>query len=499
MGERYMSRLAFQPEFRPALPTVFGVKDYQVFRATIEQIDDYLVRTGIENRLLAEYMEQTYKGEKLSIRRRTSLAQNAQRALRYGILRAITGDSFRAIAIRVTDSDLFRWFTYTIQVDGVRPLSKSTVERMEKMFTDEQITSLIHNANRVLADKQAAREILHRESELNFKKVFADSTCVKANIHFPVDWVLLRDGVRTLIKAIVLIRRHGLKHRISDPAEFMREMNKLCIEMTHTRKKANAKTSRKMILRRMKKLTAVINQHGWNYYNLLKENWNKTDWSEAEAAYVLKRMKNVLDQLPAAIEQAHERIIGERLVANKDKILSLYDENVHVLIRGKSGAEVEFGNGLYLAEQEDGLITDWEFLKDQPPSDSKLLGNSINRLTVEYGKPESYAGDRGFDSAANRDTLDELDIFNAVCPRSVPQLKEKLQDEEFCLLQKRRGGTEARIGIFKNAYLGNPLKSKGFKNRKTRIHWCILAHNLWKIGSMMVMAREEEKLKRKTA
>jgi hypothetical protein len=127
------------------------------------------------------------------------------------------------------------------------------------------------------------------------------------------------------------------------------------------------------------------------------------------------------------------------------------------------------------------------------------LGNSINRLTVEYGKPESYTGDRGFDSAANRDTLDELDIFNAVCPRSVPQLKEKLQDAEFCLLQKRRGGTEARIGIFKNAYLGNPLKSKGFKNRNTRIHWCVLAHNLWKIGSMMVMALEEEKLKRKTA
>lgn len=27
-------------------------------------------------------------------------------------------------------------------------------------------------------------------------KVFADSTCVEANIHFPADWVLLRDAVR---------------------------------------------------------------------------------------------------------------------------------------------------------------------------------------------------------------------------------------------------------------------------------------------------------------
>jgi len=47
-------------------------------------------------------------------------------------------------------------------------------------------------------------------------------------------------------------------------------------------------------------------------------------------------------------------------------------------------------------------------------------------------------------------------------------LEEKLEDEGFYLLQKRRGATEARIGIFKNAYLGTPLRSKGYPNRKPR-------------------------------
>ena len=74
--------------------------------------------------------------------------------------------------------------------------------------------------------------------------------------------------------------------------------------MTHTRKKANAKTSRKMILRRMKKLTAVINQHGWNYYNLLKENWNKTDWSEARGRLCSQtHNKTCFDQLPALLNR----------------------------------------------------------------------------------------------------------------------------------------------------------------------------------------------------
>jgi hypothetical protein len=48
-----------------------------------------------------------------------------------------------------------------------------------------------------------------------------DTTCLKANIHHPVDWLLLRDGTRTLIKAIKLIRKHGLKHRMQNPDSFL--------------------------------------------------------------------------------------------------------------------------------------------------------------------------------------------------------------------------------------------------------------------------------------
>src|SRR5258708_2336714 len=45
---------------------------------------------------------------------------------------------------------------------------------------------------------------LNRSRQLDLKKAvdledyFLDTTCLKANVHFPVDWVLLRDGTRTL-------------------------------------------------------------------------------------------------------------------------------------------------------------------------------------------------------------------------------------------------------------------------------------------------------------
>ena len=45
----------------------------------------------------------------------------------------------------------------------------------------------------------------------------------------------------------------------------------------------------------------------------------------------LTLVERMLDQLPAAIKQAHERIIGGRRVANEDKILSLYDGDINVI------------------------------------------------------------------------------------------------------------------------------------------------------------------------
>ena len=40
------------------------------------------------------------------------------------------------------------------------------------------------------------------KSDIDFDDIYFDSTCLKAPIHFPVDWVLLRDATRTLMKAL---------------------------------------------------------------------------------------------------------------------------------------------------------------------------------------------------------------------------------------------------------------------------------------------------------
>lgn len=485
-----MENIAFQPEFRPALPKVYGAKDYRDYRDALIEMDRLLVESGAEDAFVRRHLSGQAGG--MSGRRLAFRAKVVRKALRHDILLALSGLSTRELATRLADSRLFQWFTGTEQIDGVRPVSKSTIERFEKMFAEDDVAQLVHDLNRLAMDAKAAPALLLLEKPLDVEEVFADTTCVEANIHFPVDWVLLRDAVRTLTKAVSLIRAQGLVNRMSSPAQFMRQMNQLCIEMTHAGRTKDARRTRKAVLRKMKKLAKVVSLHAQRHRDLLVAEREKTAWSDAQARQVLARIDNVLEKLPAAIHQAHERLIGERQVKNADKILSLYDPDVRVIVRGKAGSAVEFGNGLYLAEQAQGMIVDWAFFREQPPADGSLVAGSVTRIAANYARPGAFVADRGFHSKANAARLESAGVFNAICPKSVRDLQKRLEDDpRFRRLQTRRGSTEARVAILTNDYVGTPLRSKGFKNRSARIVWCVLAHNLWKLAAMAAARRRE--------
>jgi IS5 family transposase len=348
----------------------------------------------------------------------------------------------------------------------------------------------------ILKGREFSKEgklVLQLRNPLNLDDYFADSTCVSANIHFPVDWVLLRDACRTFCKAIFLIRREGLKSRMDSPKSFMKKMNQLCIEMTHCRRKKESKKHRKKTLRKMKTLSHVIKTHAEKHRDLLDQYWESTSLSRKQAEQIINRMDRILESLPKAINQAHERIIGERPVAAKDKLLSLYEPQLNVIVRGKAGAEVEFGNTLMIAEQSDGFVIDWKFVEEASPGDSKLIEEILERSHQNIQSyPNSLGTDRGFVSKKLESFLAKNKIFNGVCPKNVSDLKSKLEDKTFVQLQSRRSQTEGRISILKNKFLGKPMRSKGFENRNIGIASAIFTHNLWVLARLPVAEERKE-------
>ena len=490
--------IPFQTDLRPALPNVYGASDYREFRDQLSRMDHLLRYSGVEDGLVSSALERWEKGSReTGVKVMAAQQQRQRRMFHYGlrcnVARHLSGESFRAFSIQIGDSSLIQWFTGISLFEHRKAASKSSLERYEKYFQIEEVQQAIRSLIGEVMSEKGAGELLGREEAVSLDEVFADCTCVKGNIHFPVDWVLFRDAARTLIAAIKLIRTRGLKHRMPEPSRLVKRMNRLCMEMTYARRRKDSRRVRKQVLRRRKKLAQTLRKHGEGYRILLAEKWEETEWSEAQTQLVLDRIDNVLDKLPEAIHPAHERIIGERRVANEDKILSLYEEDVHVVVRGKAGAEVEFGNGLYLAEQENGLIIDWKLFKDQPPADTKLVKESLERMEEAYGGIEAFCSDRGFDAAANVRLLQEHEVYNAICPRNPLRLAQRKEEPRFIRLQSRRAQTEARIGIFKNAYLGSPLCSKGFEHKENTVVWCVLTHNLWVLARMALAEERQRK------
>ena len=484
--------IPFPQDLRPQLPTIVGNVDYSTFRQHLEQIDALLRSSGAETDFVQRALKQWYRqGEgQPSAHEQLKFQQRSRRALRCNLLRTLLQEDYRGFSCELAGNVLYQWFCGIDALDQVRVPSKSELHRFADWLPADSMREIIQGVLKGAVEEPGKMRL---KESLDLEEYFLDSTCLKANIHFPTDWVLLRDGVRTLMKATLVIRKAGLRGRMEAPEEFLRRMNRLCIEMTQKARRNGSKKERKRVLRQMKKLVGAVRDHARRHRQLLDGRWKETEWTRPQAEVVLRRIDSVLELLPRAQKQAHERIIGGRQVPNAEKILSLYDPDVRVIVRGKAGAEVEFGNTVLIGENRQGLILDYQIFRESAPADSQTLMESLNRVWDWSGRQVGAATtDRGFNSAANSETLDDSETFDATCPRQPAKLKEKMKDEKFARLQRRRGQTEGRIGILKNGFLGRPMRAKGFAHRELALAWGVLTHNLWMLARMTKMAKKKK-------
>ena len=475
----------FQQSLRPSLPTVEGCVDYRKFRDELLRLDQILL-CGLEQKFVVtatqQWLADLGPGQKVRSAALEKYQTHSRRALRCNIVRTCLQEGYRDFAAHLADSPLLQRFCLLDEIGIIKVPAKSTLQRYAHWVDVQSLNEVIHQA---LRQAHHHPEQLHLEQAVDLDACFLDTTCLQANIHYPVDWVLLRDATRTLMKGVDLIRGQGLRHRMEAPALFRKRMNQLCIQMTHSPKKTDNKKHRKKMLRKMDKLIATVAKHARRYRKILDEQWEKTDWTRPQAQQVLQRLDNVLDQLPTAREQAWQRIIAEEPVANQDKILSLYESAIRVVVRHKAGAEVEFGNTMLLGESRQGLIMHWELFEKSAPADARLAKRSVESIQTNLQiKIKELGTDRGFDSTEIQKWLAEQKTYNGICPRDPHQLKERMGSWKFKKLQRRRSQTEGRISIIIHNFLGCPIRSKGFAHRQLAVGWGVLTHNLWVLARL---------------
>src|SRR3989339_595604 len=491
--------IAHQPEFSYPAFKIINNRDYSDFRNLIERILEILNHSKLDLHFAEEFVNSTI--EKLAesgidrrisakqIHRMTAMAIRAHRCTLAGIL---LGRSHREVSILIAESPLLQRFCTIARIENqIRVPTKSTLQRFAKMFDEDFIRKQVALLNRLASD---AGNPLEFRDPFDTEDVFVDATCLKAKIHFPVDWILIKDCTHTILEAIIVIRKHGLKHRIKSPQKLISELNALCMSMTSLSRDRRTGRERKTVFRKLKRMAGIIRTHGVRYAELLIKNREKdTDLSEAEAGCILKRLEKMIRLLPEAVFQANSRIITKKMVDNQDKLLSVYHSNVNVIKRGKAGGQVEFGNTLFIAEQADGIILDWHLYRTDV-KEPQATKESVRRMTEELEIDIfSLTGDRGCQSKQNDKFLTAKCIYNGLCPRNPLEYAEKLKDERFKKLQKRRAQTEGRIGIVKNVILDGSLYEREIEGKQLKVGWAILVHNLWCMARLPAIEKEKDK------
>lgn len=193
-------------------------------------------------------------------------SERSEKALRCTVLKNILGEDYRGMSVRLAQCELFRWFCKLPELEAVRVPGKSTLQEYASWLPHEEMGEVLAQLREAMADEDRAKEI-GLEAELDMEVAWVDTTCLKANIHFPADWVLLRDAVRTQIKTILTIRRHGLKVRMPEPGDFIAAMS------AAARRKPGSKKARKRVLRAMKKICRTVRGHAERYERALEERW----------------------------------------------------------------------------------------------------------------------------------------------------------------------------------------------------------------------------------
>jgi hypothetical protein len=199
--------LAVQSTIRLPLPLVVGNCDYAERESQLLRMDALLQESGAEASFIAMWVQRVVAEDgkssgaaprAMTDRRRATVQGQAVTALRCTVARVLSDESHRSFSAHLAESALLQWFCRVERMDGiVRVPSKSTLQRMESEVPAEVIQDIQRSMLRWAATPAADGQAPGGLADLvDLSVTWMDTTCAKLDIHYPTDWVLLRDATR---------------------------------------------------------------------------------------------------------------------------------------------------------------------------------------------------------------------------------------------------------------------------------------------------------------
>ncbi|HEY4759539.1 MAG TPA: hypothetical protein VIH42_03060 [Thermoguttaceae bacterium] len=383
--------------------------------------------------------------------------ENILRAL---VVMSVEGLPYRETAILIGGCDFLQ--------DFVR-LRKKPV--MDFTFLDKCFLAIRPETWRkinLLLGRSAAAEAIDPDV------IRTDTTVIEANIHYPTDSALLWDVWRVAsrnLKRAREIAENLVPYRFHD-----RKMKNLHLFITrYAASKSKSRQRRvrrchRALIERVERMVRIVKE-------FCKKAGNRADF---DLLGVAAELEGYLPTMPKITAQARRAKIDCETVPAVERVFSLFEPHVELIIRGKRNKPLEFGHKLLLCQTREKFITDYEVLEEQQ-ADSALTESVIRRHEKRFGrKPKVLAADKGFRPAAAEYAKLEKEIPTLCIPHRMRDFTDKIMK----YWQAFRAGIEGTISALKRAFRLFRCFFKGFKGYARGVGLTVFTHNL------LVLARQ---------
>jgi len=383
-------------------------------------------------------------------RRSDFTSENLLRAL---VVHQVEGTSFRGTMVRICHSFFLQDF---VKLGSRRVPHYTLIDRAFKVIqpsTWKEINELLNT-------------YALKEGRLDPTTLRVDTTLVEANIHYPTDSSLLWDSWRVLYRLLEKARK-VTAGRIENRFH-ARKVKKLHIRIgrySSSRLKESKRHLRncyKELIKQIERISAVAGE----FSEVAKNNSRLRPITSAIRSYLPKILR--------VVQQSRRAWVHGETVPAKERIFSIFEDHVELIMRGRKHKPVEFGHKVLLGKTRDKFITQYDVMKKEI-RDVYLSEPILKRHRKTFGSfPHTLAADKGF--RGKQKAMDK--IMKKVKVLAIPKRLGDFADATFVALQHFRAGIEGSISVLKRAFGLLRCQYRGFKSFQCHVALGVFTHNL---------------------
>ena len=320
------------------------------------------------------------------------------------------------------------------------------------------------------------------------QKLRVDTTVGQTDIHHPTDNTLLWDVVRVVTRLIGRLAAALGRRRIKGFCDRTRAARRrmLAIQRMTTTQRHHQQSGK---YRELIGITEQVVESARRVVEKTSKTRGQDMFADVTIGEICKEIEHFCGLGSRVIDQARRRVLDGEQVATSEKIYSIFEPHTDLIKRGKVRTPIEFGHKVFLAESAQGLITQYEVLRGNPP-DEVHVASSLKRHKEAFGRaPELYGSDRGFFSEQNVASCAH-DGVKVVCipqrgGKKTPEREAYEKSADFKEGQRFRAGIEGRISVL---FRGRGMKrclAEGNERFALWVAAAVLANNLLKIAALL--------------